>query len=75
MFKVLKIILLGIALLTILTLTITITGVWWIQMNIIDVLHLFFSLRYDKFNCVIIGHGLFAEVMEQMKKESQSGWN
>ena len=42
-------------------------------MNIIDVLHLFFSLRYDKFTCVIIGHGLFKEVMEQMKKRIAVG--
>ena len=42
-------------------------------MNIIDVLHLFFLLRYDKFTSVIIGHGLFAEVHEQMKKRLEVG--
>ena len=37
-------------------------------MNIVDVLHLFFSLRHDKFNSVVIGYELFEEVRQQMKK-------
>ena len=44
-------------------------------MDIIDVLHLFFSLRYDKFTYVIIGHGLLAEVHEQMKNACPLGWS